>query len=367
MQRGLNFIRTGLCAILTVVLVMGAWRVQAAEPSRELVRAAEGGEPAAMLKLGLQYLDREDGSRFEDATRWLRRAALAGQEKTAVKAYKVLRDLQQDLVLRAQVDHDLTLDPALPSAGAALFATDETDAAIELLIREAWLLNPTAEQYLQILYEEKFEKFPRYDPRILAYFRAAAKDGIPSAQVFLGHIHLYGLGMPADSRAGIQLLKTAGHPQAYMELAEYALSLKDENLAARHWLAAADEFQFAPALFNLGVRSLRDGNNRVAKDYFERTLARDPAHMGARLELARLLSQGGRIPVDPQRALQLLESVAAEADGRIRLLALANLGLIYMEGLHVPPDPEKALILFRKAEAGGLESAASYVRQLEAK
>lgn len=355
----------GLLAMPVPVLAEHAAEGAAMAPpvGRQADSATEG---AAALARALRQVDSEDARQREAGTATLRRLAFSQDNEVRAAAWKRIGRLQDDLLLRAQVDHDLTLDPAIPSAGAALFAAGEVDAAVDLLIREARLLNAAAERYLQILYAEPIEAFPRHDPRILAFFREAAAEGIPTAQIFLGRIHLMGVGVPADEAAGRELLESAGHPQGYMELAQYALMLDDEPTAARYWLRAAEDFRFPPALFNLGVRAQREGDNSTAKRYFEEALAQDPRHYGARLELARVLGQGGREAVDPKRAIRLLESIIEEADGQVRLIALANLGLVYLDGVHVQPDNERALALFREAEAGGLASVRPYISRLEA-
>ncbi len=342
--------------------------VDAPQPVRPPASAESGAAdgPRAALARALRLVDSTDAQQRAEGTALLRRAAFSQDPEVRAAAWKRIGRLQDDLLLRSQVDHDLTLDPAIPSAGAALFAAGETDVGVDLLIREAWLLNAAAERYLQILYEEPIEAFPRHDPRILAYFRAAAAEGIPTAQIFLGRIQLLGQGVPEDREAGMALLENAGHPQGYMELAQYFLLLNDEPTAARYWLRAADEFRFAPALFNLGVRAQREGSPQTARHYFEQALEQDPRHFGARLELARVLGQGGRDATDPARAIRLLESIIAEADGRVRLFALANLGLVYLDGVHVQPDAERALAMFREAEAGGLESVRPYIERLAA-
>lgn len=370
--------RLGLALLFlpAVVLPRAAWAEQSAtqpqpaaeaRPDRPVQPAAAGpaqSRPEAMLEKAIRQLGSEDQAQREAGVRWLRRAALSGDRAVARAAWKQIGRLQDDLLLRAQVDHDLTLDPSIPSAGAALFATQETDAAVDLLIREAWLLNSAAERYLQILYEEPIEAFPRHDPRIRAYFQEAAREGIPTAQIFLGRMHLMGMGVPEDQEQGRELLESVRHPQGYMELAQFALLLGDDMKAASYWLRAADEYRFPPALYNLGVRAQREGSPKIARHYFEQALQQDPRHFGARLELARILGQGGRNAADPQRALALLESVIAEADGRVRLFALANLGMAYLDGVHVPADHERALALFQEAEAGGLDSVRPYIDRL---
>ncbi len=366
MPRALKFCRKPVLPVHALCLLL-AWvpfqavRAEAGKATPgEAAHAAAGG-----LQQAVKLLNSSEEAQRARGVAWLRRTALRGAEPERSAAWKYIGRLQDDLLLRAQVDHDLSLDPTIPSAGAALFATAETDAAVDLLIQEAWLLNSAAERYLQILYEEPLEAFPRHDPRIRAFFVQAAEEGIPTAQIFLGRMHLLGLGVAEDQERGRALLESAGHPQGYMELAQYSLLIRDENAAARYWLRAADEFQFPPALFNLGVRAQREGSLKTAQDYFEKTLARDPKHFGARLELARVLGQGGRHAVDSQRALKLMESVIEEGHGRVRLFALANLGLIYLEGVLVPTDRARALALFREAEAGGLQSVRRYIDRLE--
>lgn len=359
------FFKIWLKFSLLLALAAPAGVVSATKSDAEMREWAEKGNALAQFDLGRHLLDTQGERGYEEAVRWLRRAALSGNPKAGPQALQVLGEMQEDLILKSQVEHELTLDPAIPSAGAALFAVGETDAAIDLLIREAQLLNLAAERYLQVLYEGSFEEFPQYDARILAYFRAASAEGLPSAQLAMGRFLLLGLGVEADREAGERMLLDVKGPLGRMELAAFAVLVKDEPAAARHWLAAAEDYRHPPAMFNLGVRALRNRDPAVARDYFERTLKEDSAHQGAQLELARLLGLGHGGAADPKRAVAMLDALAKEGQGRVRILATANLGLFYKDGVGVARDPQRALELLREAEAAGMKSVRRYIQQLE--
>jgi TPR repeat protein len=107
------------------------------------------------------------------------------------------------------------------TAGAALLRLGRAADAVVVLIREAAALDEAAQQQLETLYEHGVPgALPAFDARILAWFQAAAADGLTRPRIALARVYGRGLGVPKDVPRAVALLRATPHEDARRLLQE---------------------------------------------------------------------------------------------------------------------------------------------------
>jgi TPR repeat protein len=107
------------------------------------------------------------------------------------------------------------------TAGAALLRQGRAGEAVAMLIREAATLDESAQRRLEALYEHGVPGvLAAYDPRILAWFRTAAAEGLPRPRIALARVYGHGLGVPRDVPRAVALLRATPHEDARRLLEE---------------------------------------------------------------------------------------------------------------------------------------------------
>jgi Tfp pilus assembly protein PilF len=196
------------------------------EAAAEFLAAAVAGVPKAQFLLGQAYATgRGVGRNLALALQWwfraaehdvlqarvllaqLRRSALrgkasSGQTRAIMQAFaEFRRELWKEFP-------DLTPQSPDDSVGAALLQNGQWSAAIPVLILEAWALGEPAQALLERVYEQGVDsQMQPHDGRILAYFKAAAEEGLPRARLALARAYVRGLGVEPDLAKAKSLLR----------------------------------------------------------------------------------------------------------------------------------------------------------------
>jgi len=202
---------------------------QEAEAAEEFLTAAEAGLPKAQYFLGRAYVS---GIGIEKnlaaAVKWWSRAADQGlsQAREAIAQLRrvaLVEGKQTEegrVILEAFKEYRADIWMEFPdlgnvsdeTAGLSLVRQGRLSEAVPVLIREAFALSEPAQTALQALYERGLEaQLAPYDPRILAYFKTAAAEGLPRSRLIMAKIYAGGLGLPQDLSKAANLLK--GNPE----------------------------------------------------------------------------------------------------------------------------------------------------------
>jgi tetratricopeptide (TPR) repeat protein len=170
------------------------------------------------------------------------REALAQLRQTAVARTKQSPE-ESRAVLQAFADFrkelwkefpDLAPQTDTDSLGVTLLKSARIQEAIPILIQEASALSEPAQLQLETLYEHGLDgHLPPYDGRILAYFKAAAEEGLPHSKVVMARLYTRGLGVPVDANKAKALLKGHGGDEAKALLKEIAAMQPNNHTVKR--------------------------------------------------------------------------------------------------------------------------------------
>ena len=202
------------------------------------------------------------------------------------------------------------------------------EALVALLLREARLLVPGAVAFGKVLYEQGGFGVAPFHPHLLSWLNARATEGWPEAKLDYGRILLWGLGVPANARLGLGLVRQAakmGVPQAYTLWGLYLQGQGQSAQALQHFAKAAG-LGDPRALYHLGVHAQSCGQSMLAQDFFQKAVGQDPRLWQAKYALALLYAKKGQAPGLRQQALHWLAEVADQAwDETLRQKARAAL------------------------------------------
>jgi Tfp pilus assembly protein PilF len=167
-----------------------------AEATPEFVAAAQGGHARAQYFAGTAYAAGLGVERsLASAIAWWFRAAEQGVPQ-ADEALAQLRQLalgrgrgapgEREAAEQAFADYRAAMWKDFPdltptgddTVGATLLRQGRAAEAVAVLIREASALSQPAQRQLEALYEQGVDGLPARDPRILAYMKGAAAEGL---------------------------------------------------------------------------------------------------------------------------------------------------------------------------------------------
>jgi TPR repeat protein len=342
-------------------------------PTGKAIQMSGGNEPLdddrgeRLFRQAKAYLAQPYSSETRTAAaRCLREIAIQNLQGKAHEAMLLLNEMHQQMRTRFPQISDEKLKDAQGSIGFALCLKNVPVAQyLEVAFEEAWLLFAPTQMWLEIAYDYSSESLPRYDSRILAFFRDSAREGVrPSLRIY-GRILLEGTGVEADFEKGRALLLKSGLEDAYMDLAGYYIRRHDD-LKAIPYLKEAAEFGNLSAFYNLGVIAQAQNDYEVAVRCLTYVLEQDPEYQVARLELARHYISGWAVEQDQKRGFKMMQEVAAKADESVATTACVNLGLFYMNGVGTEKSVSEARRYLQKAIAGGCEPAKGILAELEA-
>jgi TPR repeat protein len=225
--------------------------------------------------------------------------------------------------------------------------------------------NPAAQLFLGYMYTVGIGVSQDRIEAVKWYRRAASSDN-STAKVNLAALYMRGEGVKQDTQEGVRLLQSAaekgdGRADAYLGLASYLGSGVPVDLAA------------AESWFKQGVKR----HDPEAECFLAMFDANEPGRvpdLAAEARLLRLSAGGGYVPAihrlglllvnhsdlpqDPQEATTLLLSAAAAGSWQ----SSAVLAMLARDGRLLPKDQRTAYRWYRIAAAQGGSSAQTYLR-----
>jgi TPR repeat protein len=309
-----------------LLVARAAWRRGAnAEAQALLLPGARAGHPASQLDFGSLGLESPRARERLRASRWLARAAQAGNADAA-------------FVLAVELEAGDRIPP-------------DSSGAVACYARAAALNHAPAQVRLAQLYSSS-QGVRRDFARASRWYERAAEQGETEAACALGELYDHGLGYEPDpAAAAVWYARAAahGHSRAQFNLGVLhdtgELGERDIEAALR-WLRRSARHGCASAEFYLGMLfAMGDGvekDDRQAVRWLQRAAERE--HAPAQYQLALLLLQG-RGGFDDSVAAGWLER-AAELE-----LAEAQhlLGFLFRDGRGVPADRHRAYWWFSLA------------------
>lgn len=215
------------------------------ESVEELEKAAAHGMARAQYFLGNAYRSGQGTSkRLAVAVWWWMRAfeqgledagvALSQLRRTAMtqgpRAHKQAAAVKQAFTRYCQLEWQdypsLERSEDSETVGMTLLKLGQTEDALPVLLREAYVLNEPAQAALEALYlEGDGAGMDPYDPRILLYFLRTADEGLSHSRVVVARLYGKGLGVPQDLTKAKEYLKGVPEEEAKRvrdELANHA-------------------------------------------------------------------------------------------------------------------------------------------------
>jgi uncharacterized protein len=291
-------------------------------------KSAEQGYAQAQLSLGRLY---EKGNGVLEnkakAAKWYRRAGTQNH----FNAFVSLRKLNEKLHRKY---------PGVPkdsSIGQHLLNSGRIDQGINLLIKEALLLDTKATSYMWNIYQYHIKGYPRFDPRIFRTIKLLATEGVPRSQYYLGVIYDEGLGVKANEELALQWLIKSGIKESHVSTARIYIK-RGKRSKAETYLNKAAELGSAQGYYNLAIYRQMDGDYAGAKAYFEKTLEIDPNDEKAIVNLGQLYFHGRGVKQDERRGFLLFLKAARWGDST----SMVNVGSAYLAGSGVGKDLGKA-------------------------
>jgi len=271
---------------------------------KELTASAKAGEPQAQLDLGLLLLEGK------------------GTSADAVQAYKWIRQ---------------AAEKGLPEAAYQLGQMKEEGQVSEKNLAEAaeWYRKAAeagivgAMASLGELYHNG-DGFPKDDSQAAIWFRKAAEQNDVESQLALGKLYKYGLGVVRNlNEAGIWFRKAAqlGSPDGRYEVAMLLLDGQEASgknahapspatVEAIHWLEAAADQNFPPALYALGMAHLGGITAPLDMGVWLALLQQsaDQSYPPALRQLGQMYGYGKGVAKDAARGYMYLDLAAQEGD-----------------------------------------------------
>jgi TPR repeat protein len=167
----------------------------------------------------------------KDALRHLCRMTLPGGKRSAGEV-RIVQDACAEFrrSLWQQVSGLKARSPD-ESVGVSLLEVGRVREAVWMLLHETAALSEQAQARLDTLYRQGVDgHLAPHDRRILAYFEAAAAEGLPCPRLILARLSAQGVGVPADVRKALALL--TGNPR------EEARAFAKELVASATWAPA---------------------------------------------------------------------------------------------------------------------------------
>lgn len=209
----------------------------------------------------------------------------------------------------------------------------------------------TAEQRAQTITEQGSP------PQTYGEILALAESGDARAQLSLGNLYRYGLGVPEDDAEAVKWFRKAaeqGNSQAQVNLAwlyGHGQGVPKDSAEAAKWYQMVYDKGDASLQFSLGYtyvdgRSVPKDSAQAAK-WFRR--AADQGLDLAQFELARMYASGDGVPKDSSQAAKWYRKAADQGFEYAQL----DLGSMYHNGDGVPQNNVIAANWFRKAAEQG--------------
>jgi TPR repeat protein len=253
-------------------------------------------------------------------------------------------------------------------SGLAALREGDSSTALSILTVPATAGNAFAQTLMGSICREMVSVPGNYEEAV-RWFKLAAEQEYPLAQLQLALMYLHGLGVEKDEAFGQQLLRKAsqsGDASAQFELGNFQakgyLGTPDLTAAAEWYKLAADQ-NFAPAIKALAAMLTAGGN--VPKDVTAALAlwdrAADEGDVDALLAMADFHLENASVINDFRPAIRCLEKAAKL--GSIK--AKSQLAHMYLLGQGVQQNERKAIKLLTEAAEGGDREAALELLEIE--
>lgn len=329
----------------------------------------------SLRAIGLCYRDGFGVSRdAEAAAQWLTRAGDAGQPAALAELGDLVRagvGVEPDPAAAAALYHRAANQGSIRAALAlARLCAEGSGVHRDRELAEEWVQRAVRGHLVRAargsvedataLFELFMDQtlMPARPEQALAWLRRAANQGYGRAETRLGRCYALGLGVEADVEEALAWLRKAADQQegeASFLLWQLLRSADppDPDQALRH-LHQAAEFGSITAMHTLGdwYRQFGEGPDASANEahWYRRALdgyalLAGQGEVQALAALIAMYSRGRGVEADPQRALVLLKRAAV----RDRPNAQFSLAAAYEHGDHLEPDAGEALRWYRRA------------------
>ncbi|BFU95673.1 MAG: conserved exported protein of unknown function [Nitrospira sp.] len=217
------------------------------EAAQFMEEAAKGGVPQAQFFLGNAYkggqgvqknlvsaiywwakAEEFDHQPASEALSKTRRLALSPDQperkrKETLEAFQAYRErVQSEFLEKVQQAQPVQIENG-ETLGITLLKQNRADAAVSVLLKEAYALSEPSQAELAKLYETGWDQqLPPYDPALLTCFETTAADGFAPAKKTVARIYGKGLGTAPDLRKAKAALKGLPKQEVKAVLDEFA-------------------------------------------------------------------------------------------------------------------------------------------------
>ena len=253
-------------------------------------------------------------------------------------------------------------------SGRGLAQDDE--AAIEWFLRAATKGHAPSQHNLGVIFERTANAALKDPVDARRWYLAAAEQGYARSQAKIGAFYLDGIGFPSDTdrgRAWLEKAAAQGEPYARYRLGLLYLEGRgvDTDLEkGAQLLTQAAEARDGNAQYQLALL-YREGRG-VPKDDAQALYWLRSASENRQAEAEYLLAIAYRhgwlnAPRNPKLSLHLLQRSALQGHAPAQF----ELGLAFIDGRLVKPDPQEAYGWLQRAARQGHAPAVEYVRRIE--
>ena len=332
-----------------------------------VIAAATKGDVNACLRLGRFYLDSGGKQNERKAAKWLRPIAKAEASSPASElAESMLEEIWGRIWKRHPEFGKAVCEDSCGSVGDELLRRGKKNAGIEACIEEAWALRGPAEAVLVRMYIDE----GILDPRILAFYRESAAEGMTTSQWVYGTICFRGLGVQQDKKKAVELWKLAadkGMAPAQWTLYSYYLEEggKEDRRNALAWFQKVAEGGNAEAQYKLGF-CYANGTGVAKDEKLAVEWCRKAAGNGyaaAQYSLGACYADGTGIAKDEKLAVEWYRKAADQGMAE----AQYQLGRCYLLGTGVEKNKALASMWFFQAAEQGNKDAQASLRLSELK
>jgi len=219
------------------------------------------------------------------------------------------------------------------------------------------------------MHERGLGGIPRSYEDAVLWYRRAAEQNDPLAQLALGRLYARGLGVPRDLAQSATWYRRAaeqGNPVAQFAFGQACLrgaGVPKNTAAGVQWVRLAAERNYPSAQIQLGLillyGKLVPQNTQEGLQWLHR--AADRNNRVAQSALGRAYRDGIGVPRDYQEAMRWFRLAADQGFAPAAMFV----GLMYAEGQGVPRDRTQGVAWLTKAAEAGYLPAASRLRQVE--
>ena len=207
-----------------------------------------------------------------------------------------------------------------------------------------------AQYHLGVIYRK--EKSVQNFQKAVYWYKKAAENNLLEAQNDLAHMYLKGLGVPQNTKLGIQTLKEAAQAgNAYAQFKLGILYFRGELIPknekeALYWLEKAAHQDFLKAQHHLGILYKKgESVQNFQKAVYWYKKAAENNLLEAQNDLAYMYLNGLGVPQNIKLGVQTLKESAQAGNA----YAQFKMGSLYLKGEFIPKNEKEAFYWFEKA------------------